>query len=199
MHQNYFRDYRPELGRYLESDPIGLEGGINLWGYGNQNPYYYMDVDAGIPLVLPAFCLANPPACAGAVGTGLYLIYKLLPLSGSGSSTSTMTETTDKKCETCEIRYPSVITCAEVGYTIKTFEEAKARPGVGAVSNHREPAKYGPCAYGNGAYHWNTYKPRMPKTRENNMASIVSCECCAEENGKAELTVRYEVIYGRFF
>ena len=32
MHQNYFRDYRPELGRYLQSDLIRLEGGVNFLG-----------------------------------------------------------------------------------------------------------------------------------------------------------------------
>ncbi len=30
---NYFRDYDPTLGRYIESDPIGLEGGVNTFGY----------------------------------------------------------------------------------------------------------------------------------------------------------------------
>ncbi|HCG0913789.1 TPA: RHS repeat domain-containing protein, partial [Pseudomonas aeruginosa] len=33
LHYNYFRDYDPETGRYVESDPIGLAGGLNTLGY----------------------------------------------------------------------------------------------------------------------------------------------------------------------
>jgi len=33
LYYNYFRDYDPMLGRYVEADPIGLAGGVNLWGY----------------------------------------------------------------------------------------------------------------------------------------------------------------------
>jgi RHS repeat-associated protein len=43
LHYNWHRYYDPELGRYISSDPIGLAGGINFYGYSNQNPLMYMD------------------------------------------------------------------------------------------------------------------------------------------------------------
>ena len=40
---NYFRDYDPETGQYVESDPIGLDGGLNTYGYVEGNPVTYVD------------------------------------------------------------------------------------------------------------------------------------------------------------
>ncbi|WP_363798033.1 RHS repeat-associated core domain-containing protein [Lysobacter firmicutimachus] len=43
LNYNYFRDYDPSGGRYIESDPIGLRGGISTYGYVSANPLYYFD------------------------------------------------------------------------------------------------------------------------------------------------------------
>lgn len=40
---NYYRDYDPVVGRYVQSDPVGLEGGLNPYLYANGNPLAYAD------------------------------------------------------------------------------------------------------------------------------------------------------------
>jgi len=42
-HYNYFRDYDPFIGRYLQSDPIGLAGGLNTYLYAGAAPLNHTD------------------------------------------------------------------------------------------------------------------------------------------------------------
>jgi RHS repeat-associated protein len=65
LNYNYFRDYDPQTGRYIESDPIGLHGGINTYVYTADNPVTRIDPSGrGWEMVVVP---------AAIVGGGLYL------------------------------------------------------------------------------------------------------------------------------
>jgi RHS repeat-associated protein len=38
LNYNYFRDYEPGTGRYVESDPVGLKGGVSTYSYVASQP-----------------------------------------------------------------------------------------------------------------------------------------------------------------
>ena len=55
LHYNYRRDYNPGLGRYVQSDPVGLTGGVSIYGYAYQNPVMYYDPNGEFALALPGW------------------------------------------------------------------------------------------------------------------------------------------------
>jgi len=66
-HYNYFRDYEPRTGRYVESDPIGLLGGPSSYAYVLSNPLVAIDWsgEASVRLPFPSDHYESAPGQGG--------------------------------------------------------------------------------------------------------------------------------------
>ncbi|KRW62034.1 hypothetical protein AO726_01015 [Pseudomonas sp. TTU2014-080ASC] len=124
LYYNYFRDYDPQTGRYVESDPIGLKGGLNTYGYAYQNPINNFDPDGRLVWFLGLGALGGAGTSATA-GAGFWTMGGLLggavltaSISGSTPQTSTETETKNcpKTCPPCRTVSGRIIPVGTLGY-----------------------------------------------------------------------------------
>lgn len=86
LYQNWYRNYDPSLGRYLESDSVGLRGGTNTFAYVYSNPLRLVDPTGQFALVDDALvgggiivlgCAATP-ACREAVSNAATSLFNLV-------------------------------------------------------------------------------------------------------------------------
>jgi RHS repeat-associated protein len=104
LHYNYFRDYDPQTGRYPQSDPIGLEGGLNTYAYANLNPVSFADPSGLVPGPYTGFKKIPSRATPSTGAVGVSVRCGVLPALMGGSSGGVH----------CEV----VATCKKTGETV---------------------------------------------------------------------------------
>ncbi|MGE3622548.1 MAG: RHS repeat-associated core domain-containing protein [Bdellovibrionales bacterium] len=107
LSQNWMRDYNPAFGRYVQSDPIGLAGGVNTFGYVGGNAVTRTDPSgefawaAAIPILAVGLLDPDIKHMFWAAGGELAAI-KFLTGATKLFSTASINSSSIKQCESVD-------------------------------------------------------------------------------------------------
>lgn len=105
---NYFRDYDTGSGRYVQSDPVGLNGGNNTYRYANANALSWKDADglqASRAVILPT----GPAGISNPYGPASSVSGSDDGYGGSGRDVGrVLRDGTALECDRCEPIYAEI-------------------------------------------------------------------------------------------
>jgi len=141
LNYNYFRDYEAGTGRYIESDPIGLEGGISTYTYIESDPLNGLDAEglSSVPVGCNGGCHSPAPGLPpgpspfpqspGAPGS------LSMPDGIAGALGGLMFDTMqrmckDKECPPCRLVDGTIVLVGTIGYRYDRLPSTKIQHGI---------------------------------------------------------------------
>uniref|UniRef100_UPI001114BE38 RHS repeat-associated core domain-containing protein n=1 Tax=Atopomonas hussainii TaxID=1429083 RepID=UPI001114BE38 len=115
LYYNYFRDYDPQLGRYVQADPIGLRGGLNIYVYALNNPLRYADPKGKSVLVVEIIVVAAAVVVGAAIVNSVNNATRQSSQGETGSGTGDGTQDCPKNCPPCRTA-SGIVPVGTIGY-----------------------------------------------------------------------------------
>jgi len=148
LHYNYYRDYDPSLGIYKQSDPIGLEAGLNTYAYVEGNPLDDIDPEGLSSLSLCANP-ANAAVCAAAgIGAASSLATNLAVQVAQTGSMECI-DWTQALASTAAGAVLGALSGGIGGNALQTYKNVRALKRLAATRglNYKPPVNPSPSAY----------------------------------------------------
>lgn len=183
---NYFRDYDPASGRYIESDPIGLRGGLNTYGYVGGNALGAVDPQGLMQMAWPLLARSGAAAEAGNIGA-------VVNAAINTTGVTTVAAVAESTCGNCATKYPEYMQCKFLnGFKYDSERQAKIATGLlgarkGKISNFNNFC-------GSKGTHTNYYPTKTSLTNRKSYAgSTLSCQCCLDSAAGSLVITKWRV------
>ena len=138
LHYNWHRTYDPSLGRYISSDPIGLDGGMNTFGYVSQSPMVNVDPNGLCPMCIAGLMTLGEAGGATAATSGGLGFWGTGALLAGGTALSTLPGDANQSSiwgdgvedhpshddEDDALAVPLSATCGELAWAISVLQAA---------------------------------------------------------------------------
>ncbi len=110
---NWNRYYSPAIGRYISSDPIGQEGGLNTFNYAESSPVMFIDPEGLVSACMPGEDCGQSILGPGPVGGGGMSVIGGVGMAGAGIGAGSILMNEDKKANAPAAPNPTAESCPE--------------------------------------------------------------------------------------